>query len=1018
MSPFPVVCTWVSTFPGKGRVMQGPSRRSVIFTVIFATINIAGLVWIHHGVTRAPRATVRVLAASWLPDADSPDKLRLVFDRDLVGAGAVGRVEKAAVFQLAPACPGRWTWSAPDQLEYLLDKPLPAGRMVKLAATAQLKAVTGRTLEGPREFRLAARPLRWVSCDVTAADNHDLTLRVTFNQPVEPGEFLRHATFCDAKTGVRLPEPTALIFAPQSDMVIRLPRPASNRFRMVIDEHLVGYGGDAGLDSPVRLERTVARGFGLLHAYVERPDLEETVAVQLYFSQELKGEQQAPRLVVEPAVEDLQVHLADRSLVAMGRFQAGARYTIRVPDTLLAQDGRTLGEGMPGEGVSVTVQVRDYEPRLRFEQSRGILSPWGRLQLDAKGVNLEQVAVQAWRVHANNLVPHLHWTEQDETSRSVADKTIAMKLPHNQPGKLVLDLSDLLPRPLGIYRVEASSADHRWTRDATIVTITDLAITAKRHRDGYLVWVTSLRTAEPVADVVVNGLTYNNQKVATVKTDAAGLARLQFAGRHPDGEIWVITASRDADLSYLLPDENQWVLDDAEPRGRSYGNHYETMLYTDRGVYRPGETIHLTGVIRDMEGAVPSGFPLAVKVHRPDGRRVAELKIERRAGDQGMFHTSFTPSGEAQTGPYGFQVTLPGSEELLGAATALVEAFVPVRMEVTAAPAHERFGPNTPAVVQVSGRYLWDQPAADLPVKLEGTLRRIAFTSKTQPDFQFGWDRREAPIPLPAVEGQLDGQGGGEIQVQQPENLPAGLYRMQVSATVTEPGGRSVSANTAAALDLLDLHIGLRPPQGRVIAAGETVAVDWVRVTGQDGPANPGEMKVQLLRVHYDTVLKRIDDRHVWHSVERTQPVGAERAIAATDVRGVVEIVCPDAGTYRLVVTDAPGGGSTCLEFYASRGDDGPQSLPMNQPQRVEIVTDKTKYQPGETAKVLLRSAVPGTVLLTVETDRVLAQHTAQIADNTCALEVPLPRELRGSVFLTATVVRPVDPDRESWLPH
>ncbi len=134
-----------------------------------------------------------MLAASLLPDVDSPDRLQLTFDRNLIADSSIGRVEKSDVFSLAPAWPGKWTWSAPDKLEYLLDKPLPAGCMLKLAATDQLKAVTGRTLEGQAEFELAARPLRLVSCEVTAADRSDITLQATFNQPVDPGEFLRHA---------------------------------------------------------------------------------------------------------------------------------------------------------------------------------------------------------------------------------------------------------------------------------------------------------------------------------------------------------------------------------------------------------------------------------------------------------------------------------------------------------------------------------------------------------------------------------------------------------------------------------------------------------------------------------------------------------------------------------------------------------------------------------------------------------------------------------------------------------
>ena len=992
--------------------MQRLSRNSAV-VMVFAVINTVGLVWIHHDLTHSPKATVRILAASLLPDVDSPDRLGLTFDRDMVAEDAVGRMEKPDAFRLTPSWPGKWVWSARDRLEYLLDKPLPAGCVVKLAATEQFKGMTGRSLEGEGRFQLAARPLRLASCVVMASDQQDITLRVTFNQPVAPADFLRHASFYDGKTSLVLDDPVSLVFTPQDDVVVRLRRPGSNRLRMVLDEHLTGYGAEVGLGEPVEVEQEVPPGFALLHAYADPPELAETIPITLYFSRWLNSEQQLPQLAVDPVVEELRVHLSGSALIATGRFKTGRRYMIRVPGTLLSRDGRTLGED-----ASITVQIPDYEPAIRFERSEGILTPRGRLMLDARGVNLHEVALQAWRVHANNLVSHLHATSEYETSRSVLDKTISVDLPHDQPGKLVLGLQELLSQPLGIYCIEARIPDHRWTRDSAIVTITDLAITAKRHRDGYVVWVTSLRTAEPVSDVVVSGLTYNNQKVATAKTNAEGIAELQFSGAHPDGGIWVITAAKDGDLSYLQPGQNQWVMDDIEQRGRSYGEHYETMLYTDRGVYRPGETVYLTGIIRDMTGAVPSRFPLSVKVSRPDGRRVADLKVVRREKDQGVFHTSFTPSAEAQTGPYQFCVTLPGSEEQFGSTDALVEAFVPVRMEVTATPSRERFGPNAPPAIQVAGRYLWDQPAADLPVQVEGTLLRIAFDSKTHPEFQFGSKERRAPIPLPAVVEQLDENGKCEPSVHLPQDLKAGLYFMRLSATVTEPGGRSVSSTTSATLDLLDTHIGLRLPKGQVIPVGQAVAVEWTRLTGEDRPAVPGEMAMQLLRVEYDTVLKQDEDRHIWQSVERIEKVGEDRVIAPAGSEGSVQIVCPECGEYRVVVTDSATSSLTCLEFYASDEGEGAQNLAMNQPERVEVITDKTKYVPGDSAKVLLRSSIPGTVLLTLETDTVLAHHIARIAENTCEIDVPLPADLRGSAFLTATVVRPVDANQEDWLPH
>jgi len=208
---------------------------------------------------------------------------------------------------------------------------------------------------------------------------------------------------------------------------------------------------------------------------------------------------------------------------------------------------------------------------------------------------------------------------------------------------------------------------------------------------------------------------------------------------------------------------------------------------------------------------------------------------------------------------------------------------------------------------------------------------------------------------------------------------------------------------------------------------GKPLSLDWVLLTGEDGPIAPGRMTMRLVRVEYDTVLKKVNNRRVWQSVERIKEVGAEQVIVTQESKGSFEVTCPGAGSYRVILSDEPSPSegrdeqsstSTQLEFCASERASGPQSLPMNQPERLEIVTDKKKYLPGQTAKVLVRSPIPGALLLTVETDHVVALQTAEIVGNTAELEVPISKDLRGALFLTAAVVRGIDPEQKSWLPH
>ncbi|MHC4286592.1 MAG: hypothetical protein ACYSWZ_27085, partial [Planctomycetota bacterium] len=723
-------------------------------------------------------------------------------------------------------------------------------------------------------------------------------------QPVDPEDLLRHVKFYDDKSSGELGGAICLTKKPEEKLVVRVRRPHSNKMRIVLDERLAGHEAELSLDRKIVRTLAIASGFSLLNTRTDTPNLDEIISVRLQFSHRLNREQKIPKITVEPSVEKLKVLRSYRTLRVNGKFEPGKSYKIKVPG-----------------------------------HEKGFLSPLGNLTLDIKAANVEAINFKSWRVHQNNLVPHLHGNSAGITSRFLLEKTVKVNTPHNKVEKLAVNLQELIPGGKGIYRIKASATNRKWYSAPALVTITDLAITAKTERNGSLVWVTSLRTGKPVAGVRLMALTHNNQTLATAKTDASGIARLKFTTSGPDGGLWVITAEKDDDLSYLRPADNRWVINDVEQSGRAY---------------------------------IPPTFPLAVKVIRPDGRQIDEIITEHKENSQGIFHIKFPTRNDGQTGSYRFRVTLPGSKQILGSTHVFVEAFVPLRMEVKSEPTAERFGPNEPPTVNVSGRYLWDQPAAKLPVKVQGSLRKIAFNSKKYPDFHFSTGKKSKHISVPTCTGQLDNQGKTNLEIQPPKSLEAGIYRMALSATVTETGGRSVSSNMSAILDNLDHHIGLRLPTGRMVEANEPVSVDWVSLTGDEKPNGPGEMEVRLVEVEYDTVLKEVNRRRVWQSVEKINEIKTRQISMTADSKGSFQITCPDAGKYRIIVTDKKTKSGTKLDFYACEHAAGPQSLAMNQPERLEVVTEKKTYLPGETAKVLVRSPLPGTLLLTVETDHVV----------------------------------------------
>jgi uncharacterized protein YfaS (alpha-2-macroglobulin family) len=985
------------------------------FRALLLVVNVAGIWWIHHDLAGATLPGLRVLAALPSREVDETDRFTLVFDRPLTLPGRPGDERLAASpFVVTPQVAGQWVWAAPEKLEYRLDKQLPPGRRFTLAAGPALEQMLGHKLLGTSQFHFQTRALRLASCIVTSADRENANIELEFNQPVDPADLMRHMKASDAEGSVHL-QFEVLTKKPEATQVIRATRPKSDKLALRIDAALAGAGADLPLGEDANQTLDVKTAFAVVDTNVEPVSFERDCCVRIRFSKELhadaaKNSGQVVRLT--PKVADVRVHVDGECLVVHGAFQCGQTYTAELSADLEAAGGEKLGSE-----ETVSFEIPDRQPGIHFETGGGILSQHGNMLVEMKHVNVPVVHLQAGRVHANNLIPHLRGEGKQATSREFPEKTIQLDAVRNEPASVAVDLRKLLDKPVGTWWLQARGSDGTWTSDSTVVAVTDLAIVAKQERSGLCVWVTSLSTARPVADAEVAAMSYNNQLLARATTDESGIARLATPADLPDGPAWAITARLGDDISYIELQKRPWVLDEVEQAGRHSPATYDVMLYTERGVYRPGDVIHLTGIIRDAAGNVPSPFPLAATVCRPDGKEIANLPVSPATNAQGVFQLEYTCPDVGQTGPYRFHVGLPGSKETLGTVETLVEEYAPQRLELKAN-ARSRFGPNEPVQVEAAARYLFDQPAAGLPVRVNGAYRREAFSSKRFAGFGFSPPDPKVEERVTEQEVNLDESGHARLTVPSPSLGSPGLWRAELNVTVSEQGGRSVSRGVETHVDSAGRYVGLRLPGGRLVPASVPTPVEWVQLTADDGLTDRGPATYTLTHVNQDTTLQQIDGRYVWKTVERTSQVEHMELAAPTTEIGKFEVVCPDPGLYRLAVTDCASGTTAQIEFRATASENEALASAVDRPDRVALTLDRDSYSPGSTARLAVAAPFAGTMLLTVETDRVVSARVVELAGPSAELDLPIDSGIRGGAFITATVVRRIKADEQTWQPH
>jgi len=378
--------------------MNQLTRRFTALASLLVIINIIGLIWIRNDLTRSRKQVVRIASIRLSPDVLNPERLILLFDRQVIDYGLVGKDEQKQLFTIEPSLAGSWRWSGLDTLEYDFNSPPPPGRIYQIHPTDEFQVRTGKVIGDDKNLRFETISLEFKEFRVLAADDRDVTIELVFNQPVEPDDLLRYTSFYDDKSSAVLGNVVCLTKKPEEKMVVRLRRPGSNRLRIVLSEKLTGYEAELSLKNKVEHKLEIPTSFSLLSTHLQPPGLEEIIPVYLEFSQAINTEQEIPKITIEPIVEDVKIRRNYRTLQISGRFEPGGDYTIKIPGTLLASDSHPLGKER-----SVKVKIPDRRARIAFAQNSGLLSPLGKLELDLKTTNVEEIELKSWRVYQNNL---------------------------------------------------------------------------------------------------------------------------------------------------------------------------------------------------------------------------------------------------------------------------------------------------------------------------------------------------------------------------------------------------------------------------------------------------------------------------------------------------------------------------------------------------------------------------------------------------------------------------------------
>jgi uncharacterized protein YfaS (alpha-2-macroglobulin family) len=452
------------------------------------------------------------------------------------------------------------------------------------------------------------------------------------------------------------------------------------------------------------------------------------------------------------------------------------------------------------------------------------------------------------------------------------------------------------------------------------------------------------------------------------------------------------SASRGRDLTWLDLRSSKVNFGESDTAGAPYlRKGHEAFIYTDRGVYRPGETVHLRAIVRGPDGATPPSFPVRWQFRRPD---LHDWKaMLGRIDADGAVSLDLPLPDDLPTGRWSVVLGLPGQskpDESFGGASFQVEDFVPNRMQVglklngDATTASEgsarRFRvDDEPLAAEVQADYLFGKPVAERPAQLVARIDPTTFAPPQWRDWTFG-DAASAAQTLENLkvtghrselpEQQLDAKGHASFDLDlanlisgddtapakpvkrrkkgrsavaptpppaQPGGRYVGPWRLSVVASVTEAGGRAVSASAEAELDPVPWYIGVRA-RSAAASIDAPNAFDVVLVA-TDGKVTPQDatLEATLYRESWNNSLAYENNRYVYHSTRLLEPAGDPLTVKVTAGKATFDLRPTAFGSYVLRVRDPKTGGMTSVGFYAGQGA-WEDNISRENPEKLELL--------------------------------------------------------------------------------
>lgn len=725
----------------------------------------------------------------------------------------------------------------------------------------------------------------------------------------------------------------------------------------------------------------------------------------------------------------------DKGLKSFGGYQLGktASRILQVPpfpaEVKILSQGSLLA--LSGER-KLAVLARDL-PGLQMEIGRILPSQLQHLITQSNG-SFKSLSFHSYYIDSDNLSERF-------------ERNIPLQLAPGKAHYEALDLSDYLSKDgdkRGVFLLtvrgyqppkeagEASSDQNNPSypqnpesfEDKRLVLVTDLGLIAKKELDGsQIIYVQSIHSGLPVADATVEVIAKNGAVIFSKTTDANGhvsFAKLDGLKRERAPVMYIVKKA--GDLSFLPINNYERNLDYSRFEVGGVANatsadNLNAYLFSDRGIYRPGDTMHIGAIVKTATWAKAlDGLPLEAEIL--DARGLTVKKQTIRLGLGGFNEIEYKTLETSPTGTYTinlYSVKDNNAYQQLGSVSVKVQEFLPDRMKVKALFAKD-------ATLFPENHEGWLHPKdlkANINVQnLFGTAaenRRVTATLTLSPAYPAFSQYKDYAFydPLRAKEGYSEKLSDATTNAEGIAEFKLGLekytkatYRLHVLAQAYEAGGgRSVSAEAATLISEQPYLIGFKADSDlNYVSKASKRDVSLIAVNATLQKVATDNLSLQLVERKYVSVLTKQGNGTFKYESRKKEVLIKETPYGIKATGNTLVLATETPGDFAYIIRNKEGLELNRVEYSIAGLGNVSRSLERNA--ELQLTLDKNDYVPGQEISVSIRAPYVGAGLITIERDKVYAQKWFKVDTQASVQKIKLPADFEGNGYVSVQFVR------------